>query len=187
MLHDECISYYPNLGLDPHSSRLLAHWIPPPEGTLIKLNIDGSFLEDLGCLGAGGVVRNHNGDWIAGFSHYEAGGDVLLAVLHAIQIGLDFCSLKGYVKIICESDCLEAVELIIDGRDHTLQTYATDILHIRDVLHGNRNTTLVHILREQNMCADFMVNNGSHARCSSHWNCPPSGMESLILRDKLGT
>jgi hypothetical protein len=65
----------------------------------------------LGCLGAGGVVRNHNGDWIAGFSHYEAGGDALLAELCAIQIGLDFCSLKGYAKIICECDCLEAVDL----------------------------------------------------------------------------
>jgi len=31
---------------------------------------------------------------------------------------------------------------------------ATDILHIRDVLHGNRNTMLVHILREKNMCTD---------------------------------
>ena len=58
LLHDECISYYPHRGLDPHSSRLLTHWVPPPEGTL-KLNIDGNFLEDLGCLGAGGVVRNH--------------------------------------------------------------------------------------------------------------------------------
>ena len=117
LLHDECISYYSNLGLDPHSSRLLAHWIPTLEGTL-KLNINGSFLEDLCCLGAGGVVRNHDEDWIAGFSHYEAGGDALLADLRAIQIGIDFCSLKGYVNIIYESDCLEAVDLIIDGRDH---------------------------------------------------------------------
>jgi len=59
LLHDESISYYPNLGLDPNSSRLLAHWIPPPKGTL-KLNVDGSFLEDFGCLGVGGVVRNHD-------------------------------------------------------------------------------------------------------------------------------
>ncbi|XP_039688729.1 uncharacterized protein [Medicago truncatula] len=148
LLHDECISYYPNLGLDPHSSHLLAHWILHPEGTL-KINIDDSFLED---WIAGGGVRNHDGDWIAGFSHYEAGGDALLAELRAIRIGLDFCNLKGYVNIICESDCLKAVDLIIDGRDHTLHTYATDILHIRDVLHGNGNTTLMHVLREQNMC-----------------------------------
>ena len=66
---------------------------PPPEGTL-ELNIDGRFLEDFGCLGVGGVVGNHDGDWIAGFSHYEVGSDVLLAELRAIQIGLDFCSKK---------------------------------------------------------------------------------------------
>ena len=79
----DLFSYYPNLGLDPHSSHFLAYWIPPPEGTL-KLNIDGSFLEYFGCLGAGGVVPNHDGDWIANFSHYEVGGDVLLAELRVI-------------------------------------------------------------------------------------------------------
>ena len=165
LLHDECIYYYLNLGLDPHSSHILAYWIPPPEGTL-KLNIDGSFLEDLGCLGAGGVVRNHGGDWIAGFSHYEAGGDALLAELRAIQIGHDFSSLKGYVNIICESDCLEVVDLIIDCRDHTLHTYATNILYIRNALYENGNTTFVHVLKKQNMCADFIAKEESHAMYS---------------------
>ena len=160
---------------------------PPPPGSTLKLNIDGSFIEDFGCLGAGVVVRNHDGDWIADFSHYEAGGDALLAELRAIQIGLNFCSLKGYANIICESDCLEAVDLLIAGCDHSLHTYAIDILHIKDALQENGNTTLVHVLREQNMCADFMAKEGSHARCYAYWNCPSPGMESLILRDKLGT
>ena len=159
---------------------------PPLEGTL-KINIDGSFLEDFGCLCARGVVRNHDGDWIAGFSHYGAGADALLVELRAIQIGFDFCNLKGYVNIICESDRLEAVDLIIDGSDHTLHTYATDILHIRDALHGNGNTTLEHVFREQNIGVDFMAKEASHARCSTRWNCPPRSMESLILRNKLGT
>ena len=103
LLHDECISYYPNLGSDPHSSCLLTHWSPPPEG-ILKLNIDGSFLENFGSLGAGSVVRNHNGDWITGFSHYEDGGDALLAELRVIQTGLDFCRKKTmltlYVRVI---------------------------------------------------------------------------------------
>jgi len=70
---------------------------------------------------------------------------------------LIFVVKKGYVNIICESDCLEGVDLIIVGRNHTLHTYASDILHIRDALHGNGNTTLVYDLREQNMCADFIA------------------------------
>jgi len=82
---------------------------------------------------------------------------------------------------------LETVDLIIDGRDHTLHTYASDILHIIDALHGNGNTTLVHVLREQNMRAGFMVKEGSHARCSAHLNFPPLVLESFILKDKLET
>lgn len=88
---------------------------------------------------------------------------MLLVELHAIHTGLDFCCKKGYVNIIYESDCLEAVDLIIVCRDHTLHTYATNILHIRDYLHRNGNT-MVHVLREQNMCAYFMANEGSHAK-----------------------
>jgi len=57
------------------------------------------------------------------FSHYEVVGDALLTELRAIQIGLDFCSKKGYVNISYESDCLKAVDLIMDGHDHTLHTY----------------------------------------------------------------
>ena len=62
--------------------------IDPGRGRRVHSN--GSFLEGFGCLGAGGVVRNHDGDWIAGFSHYEAGGDALLTELRAIQIVLIF-------------------------------------------------------------------------------------------------
>jgi len=72
------------------------------------------------------------------FFHYEVGGDALLAELPAIQIGLDFCSKKNYVNIICESYYLEAIDMIIARRDHTLHNYATDILHIRDVLRGTK-------------------------------------------------
>ena len=93
LLHDESIYYYPNLGLDPHSSHLLSHWIPPPKGTF-EVNIEGSFLEDFYCLGAGGVVLNHDEDWKTGFSHCEVGGYALLTELRAIQISLDFCSKK---------------------------------------------------------------------------------------------
>jgi len=56
---------------------------PPPKDTL-KLNIDGNFLQDFGCLGAGGVVRNHDGDWITSFSDYEIENDALLTELRVM-------------------------------------------------------------------------------------------------------
>jgi len=60
-----------------------------------------------------------------------------------------------------------------------------DIIHIRDVLHGNRNTTLMHVFREQNMCADFIAKEESYARCSVQWNFHLPHMEYLIR--ELGT
>ena len=44
---------------------------------------------------------------------------------------------------------MEVFDLIIVGRDHTLHIYATVILHIKDALHENGNTTLVHVLRNK--------------------------------------
>jgi hypothetical protein len=70
-----------------------------------------------------------------------------------------------------------------------LYIYSTDILlHIIiDGLHEIGSIALVHVLSEQNIRANFMAKEGSHSRCSVYWNCPPPGLESLILRDKLGT
>jgi hypothetical protein len=58
----------------------------------------------------GGVVRNHKGDWMADFSHYEVEGDVFLVelcIIH-IKIGLEFCRDKGYNNIVCEKNCIES-------------------------------------------------------------------------------
>jgi len=132
----------------------------PPEGTF-KLNVDGNFLESSGCLNVGG---NHNGDKIAIFSHYKVEGDTLLAKLRAIQTSLYFCHNKGYNNIIRESDCLKAVDPFVVDCNHTLHTYATTILYIKDVLHENDNTTLPNVLREHNK--DKV---GSNSRCSTHW------------------
>ena len=39
-----------------------------PPNPFIKINIDGSALDNLGIAGAGGILRNHLGQWISGFS-----------------------------------------------------------------------------------------------------------------------
>ena len=59
---------------------------------------------------------------------------------------------------------MEAVELIIVKRDDTLYTYAIEILHIRDTFNGNKNTAFLHVLRKQNMCANFMAKEGPDER-----------------------
>ena len=41
---------------------------PPPSTPYITLNTDGSALSNPGIAGAGGILRDHLGHWIAGFS-----------------------------------------------------------------------------------------------------------------------
>jgi hypothetical protein len=81
----------------------------------------------------GGVVRNHKGDWMADFSHYEVEGDVFLVelcIIH-IKIGLEFCRDKGYNNIVCVKNCFESKLLkclTMDRQDNNLHIHATNIL-----------------------------------------------------------
>ena len=64
--------------------------------------------------------------------------------------------------MICESDCLEVVNIFIGSGSHNLHVHSSTILQISEVLQQEENYTLVHILRAQNMCADVMTKKGSH-------------------------
>ncbi|KAF7815995.1 ribonuclease H [Senna tora] len=44
-------------------------WNPPP-ANWVKLNADGSCLSTTGEIGAGGIIRNSEGQWIKGFPHF---------------------------------------------------------------------------------------------------------------------
>jgi hypothetical protein len=67
--------------------------------------VDDGFLEDSFSMTFGWVVLKHKSDWVANFSHYEVGGDVLLVELRIIhiEIGLEFYRYKGYNNIVCEN------------------------------------------------------------------------------------
>jgi len=116
-------------------AQILVHLKPPPKG-LITLNVDGSFLEDSFRLGAGGVLRGYDGNWITGFTHFENGGDALLAELRVIQLEISTCYDLGYTHFIYESDCLEAIDLILNVTNVSLRVYTFVLLEILDALHN---------------------------------------------------
>jgi len=117
-------------------------------------------------LGVGGVFHGHDENWIAGFTHFANGGDELLVELRAIQFGIAACYDLGYTHFICESDCLKAIDLILNVTNVSLHVYVYVLLEIPDVLHHG-TINLVHIPREQNICADFMAKKGAHSASSA--------------------
>jgi len=102
-LHEVFIIFCQPPGFDTFMDRISSHWKPAPE-RLMKINVDDSFLKGSSCLEAGGVVRGHDGSWIAGFTHFENGGDALLAELVLFNLGFLLVMIlaiqTSYVRVI---------------------------------------------------------------------------------------
>ena len=79
------------LSLPTHLNVCVVHdfWIAPPT-SFLKLNVDGSVLPSLLRGGFGGVIRDHLGVWVAGFSSSVVFGDILRVEILAILQGLIF-------------------------------------------------------------------------------------------------
>ncbi|CAL9024261.1 unnamed protein product [Prunus brigantina] len=86
-------------------------WQPPPCG-FFKLNIDGSRVSDSGCIAAGGIIRNSDGIWIAGFSANLGHGEVFVAEAWALYYGLKVAWQLGLCQLTVNSDYALVVDMI---------------------------------------------------------------------------
>ncbi|XP_024200296.1 uncharacterized protein LOC112203585 [Rosa chinensis] len=92
-------------------------WKPATEGR-IKLNVDGSFIPSMQRGGAGGVIREEKGLFIAAFAHTMPHvASAKQSELFAVREGLDLVRSLNLQNVTLESDCLEAVQLIT-SEDH---------------------------------------------------------------------
>lgn len=65
--HEEILAWYPSKKAIHQHKNLTVHWQPPLKGCL-KVNTDGSCLEDSSSMGSGGLIRSEAGEWLGGFS-----------------------------------------------------------------------------------------------------------------------
>ncbi|XP_016732429.2 uncharacterized protein, partial [Gossypium hirsutum] len=98
-----------------------------PDGW-VYLNIDGSVKYEDMFAAAGGLLRDHQGTWIVGFTRYLSS---------------------------CEIDNLEAVNLIHEGVRKC--SNSTSVMRILLILKQLSNWNLQHILREENSVADKII------------------------------
>ncbi|KAL5774170.1 hypothetical protein ACOSP7_011727 [Xanthoceras sorbifolium] len=78
----------------------------------LKVNVDGSRRCDTGVISAGGVIRNSEKVWLAGFAVKKGVGSVLCAEFWGILEGLTLAWNLGYLKVIVESDSRDAVDCL---------------------------------------------------------------------------
>lgn len=137
----------------PQKTERWVTWNHPDEG-FVKINVDGSAHGMLNRAGFRGILRDHDGAWVARFKGFIGNENILLAELKAILHGIQLAWDMGYCNIICESDSQEAIRLILhDGGP--FHRYGAVIHNVRSLLEKDWDVSLVHVLREANFCADF--------------------------------
>ncbi|XLR04880.1 hypothetical protein HN51_059755 [Arachis hypogaea] len=164
---------------------MLVRWVPPSEGT-IKLNVDGSSRENPGRAGCGGLLRDQDGNCIAGFVSHIGFASSVAAELVAIRHGLWLAWQFGYRKVECESDCMVALEIIHDDAGD-FPEFADIVEEIHQFMLLEWDVTIYHVMREANSCADFLAKIGSSSSYAfSLMNRPPPELTHLLLADSKG-
>ncbi|OIT21963.1 hypothetical protein A4A49_60778 [Nicotiana attenuata] len=120
-------------------------WIKPAANH-IKLNIDGSFKNEISTCGFGGLFSDSSGMWVLRFQGSSHGLSPLHAKLMALKTGLDLAREHGFTNIDVETDFTDAILCLQNG-----YTLLNNIIHdCRLLMHQVRVQTVEHNFRVAN-------------------------------------
>ena len=95
---------------------LVVCWGKSPPG-YFKLNVDGAAKGNPGRASGGGIIRDHNGSVLAGFSNFYGHTSNMVAEFNAVRDGLLLCSdlALGLSTVIIEFDSRTLVDMFNNG------------------------------------------------------------------------
>ncbi|KAJ8760729.1 hypothetical protein K2173_017824 [Erythroxylum novogranatense] len=155
-------------------------------GHWVKLNTDGTSRGNPGIAGYGGLLRDHVGCWLLGFSGNLGVSDTLVAELKTIRQGLHIAWSHGFRHLILETDSMIALTLITtpSSRFDPLEHLVEDI---QAFLHHEWSCRLQHCYREGNKCADLLANVGADSSALLHiYHSPPPSLCLQLDEDYRG-
>lgn len=137
--------------------------------------------------GYGGVLRNHIGFYLSGFSGFiNDSSDILYAELYAIYKGLLLVKDLEIINLVCYSDSFHYINLV---KGPFLEFHVYDVL-IQDIkeLIEESFVTVHHTLSEGNKCADYIAKLGaSFNNDVTIHPSSPDGLLNLLEADDAGT
>lgn len=131
-------------------------WQCPPTHW-VKLNIDSASKGNLGEGGAGGIIRNHNSNFLFAFATFMGIFSSIYAEAMAILIGVKHAKRLGISSLWVKSDSLALIEAL-NGKTDFPWSIAYVIRSLRTILKDFQKLRISHIWREGNSCADIMAN-----------------------------
>ena len=133
--------------------------------------------------GAGGLLRDHEGNWLTGFAQSLGICTALKAELWSILIGLRTVLHLNIPKLIVESDSSLAVEAV--NRRTVLFGNCSHLVNaIQQLLQGHWEVSYVFVGRQGNGCADWLAKEASLNIVDLNiFHSPPMGLVHLLQSD----
>ncbi|CAN1130224.1 Putative ribonuclease H protein At1g65750, partial [Linum perenne] len=115
----------------------------------------------------GGLIRDNLGRCFQAFCCNLGKCSISRAELHGMATGLRVAWDAGYRRVVVQSDSTTALALIA-AEGEPLHQHANEVLNIRNLLNRDWTTSLLHVFREANKVADFLVPLGHKQQIGNH-------------------
>lgn len=171
-----------------HKEPIQVAWRKPEMGWT-KLNFDASCNWKTGRSSIGGVLRNHEAEFLLGYAEpIAAKSNSNIAEMVALQRGLeltlenDCCS-----NVWVEGDSMSLVQIIAQKRDVRHEQAHQHISNINLMIRQLNNCILTHTYREGNRAADKFAQLGHHFQEPQIWRyTPPHQVLRIVHEDAQG-
>ncbi|KAK8479689.1 hypothetical protein V6N11_009833 [Hibiscus sabdariffa] len=181
-LLEECSRTFSGSRHTARRGQLMA-WQRPASGW-IKVNVDAAVNAVDQRAFVGGVFRDNDGAWLFGFSRSIGRCSVVLAELWAILEALRRAWAKGYRYVVLESDCADAVRMIL-GVSEVFMGHAL-VAAIQSFLCKDWQLSISQIPRACNVCADRVAALGrGQVEEVVDYDVPPAALLDLVMEEAM--
>ncbi|KAL3519623.1 hypothetical protein ACH5RR_017772 [Cinchona calisaya] len=169
-----------------HKEPIQVAWEKPDIGWT-KLNFDGSCKCKTGRASIGGVLRNHDAEFLLGYSEFIGQTNSTIAELVALQRGLELVLENGWRYVWVEGDSKSLVEIIAQKKQVRCAEVQKHVGHINSMIPALKNCILTHVYREGNRAADKFAQMGYHLKKPQIWHHnPPKEVLRIVQEDAQG-
>lgn len=139
--------------------RVVSKWVgwTPPKGGWVKLNTDGARKGNSGMASAGGLIRDHRGCWILGFTVNIGITNNFNAKCWGLREGLRIARDLNIKKVVTEMDSEAVINLMREDQDH-VDTWGTLLNDCKAIAASLEEVDYSHVLRDGNSCVDWLAN-----------------------------
>ncbi|KAA3488041.1 LINE-type retrotransposon LIb DNA [Gossypium australe] len=149
----------------------------------VHLSSDGAVARIFGDAAAGGVVRDQDGNWILGYTHYLGSCSPLEAELWGVLDGVLILLNKGYKKVKIQTDNLEVIRAL--ATKDMIDSGTTLLRRIKRIMYSEGQWEIKHVPREGNLTADQLAKIGLSWQTSLRvFEVPPDVVITAFLQDK---